>query len=76
MSGFSMKSMAANLRAHRARTRLSQRQVAQFIGCSTGALQKWEAGECVPAVDSAYSLAELYGVTVDSLCCEPNRPAA
>ena len=73
MSEFSMKNMAANLRAERARTRLSQHKVARLVGCSQGALQKWEAGECVPAMDSAYSLAELYGVTVDSLCRAPDE---
>lgn len=71
-----MKSLAANLRAERARTRLSQRQVAQIVGCSQGALQKWEAGECVPNIDSVWALAELYGVTVDKLSGAPDRPAA
>lgn len=76
MSGFNMRNVAANLRAERARTRLSQRQVAQLVGCSQGALQKWEAGECVPTMESMYALAELYGVTMDSLCRAPDRPAA
>lgn len=76
MSGFSLKTLAANLRAERARTRLSQRQAARIAGCSQGALQKWEAGECVPSMDSVYALAEVYGVTLDSLCRAPDRPAA
>lgn len=76
MSGFNMKTLAANLRAERARTRLSQRKAAMLAGCSQAALQKWEAGECVPAMDSVYALAELYGVTLDGLCSHPDRPAA
>lgn len=47
-----------------------------LAGCSQAALQKWEAGECVPAMDSVYALAELYGVTLDGLCSHPDRPAA
>ena len=71
-----MRNVAANLRAERARARLSQQQAARLVGCSQGALQKWESGECVPATDSMFALAQVYGVTIDSLCREPDRPAA
>lgn len=68
MSKFDMGVLAANLRGERAKARMSQEQVAKAIGGSQGAVQKWESGECVPAVDSVFALAALYGVGIDELC--------
>ena len=45
----------------------SQEEVAEKIGVSRQAYAKWEKGEAVPDVERCQKLAELYGVTIDSL---------
>ena len=45
----------------------SQEEVAEKIGVSRQAYAKWEKGETVPDVQRCQKLAELYGVTIDSL---------
>ena len=45
----------------------SHEQVAEKIGISRQAYAKWETGATVPDVDKAASLAQVYGVTLDSL---------
>lgn len=45
----------------------SQEEVAEKIGISRQAYAKWEKGESVPDVERCQKLANLYGVTIDSL---------
>ena len=45
----------------------SQEEVAEKIGVSRQAYAKWEKGETIPDVERCQKLAELYGVTIDSL---------
>lgn len=45
----------------------SQEEVAEKIGVSRQAYAKWEKGETIPDVARCQKLAELYGVTIDSL---------
>lgn len=45
----------------------SQEEVADKLGISRQAYAKWEKGVTIPDVESCGILAELYGVTVDSL---------
>ena len=45
----------------------SQEEVAEKVGVSRQAYAKWEKGETVPDVERCQKLAELYGVTIDSL---------
>ena len=45
----------------------SQEEVVEKIGVSRQAYAKWEKGETVPDVERCQKLAELYGVTIDSL---------
>lgn len=45
----------------------SQEEVSEKIGISRQAYAKWEKGETVPDVERCQKLAELYGVTIDSL---------
>ena len=47
--------------------RLSQEQLAEKIGISRQAYAKWESGATVPDIEKCSALAEVYGVTVDSL---------
>ena len=48
-------------------TGYSQEEVAEKIGISRQAYAKWEKGETIPDVERCQKLAELYGVTIDSL---------
>ena len=45
----------------------SQEQIAEKIEISRQAYAKWESGATIPDVDKAARLAEVYGVTLDSL---------
>ena len=45
----------------------SQEQIAEKINISRQAYAKWESGATVPDIDKAAALAEVYGVTLDSL---------
>lgn len=45
----------------------SQEQISEKIGISRQAYAKWESGETVPDINKCSLLAQLYGVTIDSL---------
>ena len=45
----------------------SQEQIAEKIGISRQAYEKWENGATIPDIDKAALLADVYGVTLDSL---------
>ena len=45
----------------------SQEQIAEKIGISRQAYAKWENGATIPDIDKAALLADVYGVTLDSL---------
>ncbi|MDO4176495.1 MAG: helix-turn-helix domain-containing protein [Bacillota bacterium] len=45
----------------------SQEQIAEKIGISRQAYAKWESGKTIPDIEKCSLLAEIYGVTVDSL---------
>lgn len=45
----------------------SQEEVAARIGISRQAYAKWESGATVPDIEKSRCLAELYGVSIDSL---------
>lgn len=56
--------VAANVRAERARMRVTQRQLAERLGWSVGTLADLEAGRRRPAVDDLPRLCEALGVTL------------
>ncbi len=45
----------------------SQEQIAEKIGISRQAYAKWESGATIPDIDRVAQLAEVYGVSLDSL---------
>ncbi len=45
----------------------SQEQIAEKIDISRQAYAKWESGATIPDIDKAMCLADVYGVTLDSL---------
>ena len=46
---------------------LSQEELAEKIDISRQAYAKWESGKTIPDIEKCGRLAELYGVTLDSL---------
>lgn len=48
----------------------SQERIAEKIGISRQAYAKWESGATVPDIEKCSLLAEVYGVSVDSLLKE------
>ena len=56
-----------NLVMLRKRNAYSQEQVAEKIGISRQAYAKWESGRTIPDIERASKLAEIYGVSIDSL---------
>lgn len=45
----------------------SQEQIAEKIGISRQAYAKWESGTTLPDIEKCRLLADVYGVTIDSL---------
>ena len=45
----------------------SQEEIAEKIGISRQAYAKWESGATVPDIEKCKCLADIYGVTIDSL---------
>lgn len=68
MNRFSKDVFAANLRAERARSDLSQEELATRSGISTAAVLSYENGTCIPGADKVCAIAEVLGVTPNDLC--------
>ena len=45
----------------------SQEEIAEKIGISRQAYAKWETGATIPDIEKCQRLAEVYGMTIDSL---------
>lgn len=56
-----------NLTTLRSINGYSQEQIAEKIGISRQAYAKWESGATVPDIEKCMLLAEVYGVSIDSL---------
>lgn len=64
---FDSKVFTANLRIARKRQALSQKELAQKLFVSTQSISKWERGEATPDISHICNLAQLLGLSVDSL---------
>ena len=64
--------IGANIAAYRKRDGLTQASLAEKLNYSDKAVSKWERGESVPDVLTLMQLAELFGITVNELGCDPN----
>ena len=64
--------IGANIAAYRKRDGLTQVSLAEKLNYSDKAVSKWERGESVPDVLTLMQLAELFGITVNDLVCDPN----
>lgn len=59
---------------YRKKTGLSQETFAEKIGVSRQAVSKWETGESLPEVSKLKAIADCFGVTVDFLLSEDEKP--
>lgn len=59
--------LAENLALLRNIRGMTQEEVAEVIGISRQSYSKWEQGETIPDIEKCARLAELYGVSIDSL---------
>ena len=64
--------IGSNIAAYRKRDGLTQVSLAEKLNYSDKAISKWERGESIPDVLTLMQLAELFGVTVNDLICDPN----
>ena len=62
--------MINNLKIFREKNNISQMQLANELGISQQAINKWETGESLPRADKLLQLAEILGCTVDELLKE------
>ena len=59
--------LADNLTKLRKKHKLTQVELAHQLGFSDKAISKWEQGDTIPDIETIKKIADLYGVTIDSL---------
>lgn len=59
--------LAENIRSLRKERKLTQEQLAELLGVTTGAVYKWESGLSVPELTLLVEIADLFDVSVDAL---------
>ena len=59
--------LAENIRSFRKAKSLTQEQLAELLGVTTGAVHKWEAGLSVPDIQLIVQMADFFDVSVDVL---------
>ena len=60
-------SLSENIKTMRKQRRLTQEQLAEILGVTTGAVYKWESGISVPELKLIVELADFFDVSVDAL---------
>ena len=60
-------SLADNIRTFRKQRRLTQEQLAEVLGVTTGAVYKWESGISFPELTLIVELADFFDVSIDAL---------
>lgn len=66
--------LAENLVKYRKAANLTQAELAEKINYSDKAVSKWERAGGMPDVDVLKQIADLYGVTVDTLLTKSDKP--
>ena len=61
--------MKTKVKELRTAAKLTQRQLAEFVGVSSRTIISIETGRYSPSLMLAYRLALTFGVTVEDLCC-------
>lgn len=73
---FDKNVMADNLRGLRAKKRMTQAEVAEAVGVSTNTITNYENGEGSVSYETAWKLADLYGVPIAELGGRDERKAS
>ena len=63
-------SLGQNIAKIRKEKKLSQVDVASYVGVSRDAISKYERGDIVPSVENANKIAQILGVSLDYLMSE------
>lgn len=61
------ESIAAELRGHRGKAGLTQKEVADAVGMEKTAIGKYEQGVSCMDYETAWDMADLYGISLDEL---------
>ena len=68
--------MKTKVKELRTAAKLTQRQLAEFVGVTSRTIISIETGRYSPSLMLAYRIARVFGVSVEELCClEENRMA-
>ena len=59
--------LAENIRAFRKERSLTQEQLAEVLGVTTGAVHKWEAKLSIPDLELIVEMADFFDTSVDVL---------
>lgn len=61
--------MKTKIREHRTAAKLTQQQLAERVHVSSRTIISIEKGQYSPSLMLAYRIAEVFGVSVEELCC-------
>ncbi len=59
--------LGASIRSHRKAMALTQEQLAEALGVTTGAVYKWESGKAAPELTMLVQIAQFFEISVDTL---------
>lgn len=59
-----MKSFPENLKRLRQAKKMSQAEVGDLVGVTRSAVQQWEKGDTVPALEKLFELARFFDITL------------
>ena len=67
---FNAEKFAYNIKFHRKRLGLTQKELAGKLYLSPQNISKWEKGACTPDIETHCSLADTLGISLDTLVGE------
>ena len=59
-----------NIRAHRKRLKLTQKQLAKLIYANNISVCRWELGDTTPSAEFIVRMARVFGCATDDICKE------
>ena len=68
------QTLGKRIAMHRKRLKLTQEQLAESLGVTAQAVSKWENDQSCPDINMLPKLAQLFGVSVDSLLGNDSQP--
>jgi transcriptional regulator with XRE-family HTH domain len=67
--------LAQNIKNARKEKHYTQEKLAELVNCSTVFISQIETGVRVPSLETLYNIADVLGVTIDSLFSDSNNIA-